>query len=127
MAITKEAKYKLYITIGLLVFLAMLLLFVFSGSNFELLKSIFLDDLSNEELRETLSGFGWRGYITVAMLSMLQVVCAFLPAEPVQPVPSASLPPGLRRFPSSCRRPPGSTGNTGRSRKYGPGESPSPE
>lgn len=84
MAVTKEAKYKLYITIGLLVFLAMLLLFVFSGSNFELLKSIFLDDLSNEELRETLSGFGWRGYITVAMLSMLQVVCAFLPAEPVQ-------------------------------------------
>lgn len=84
MAVTKEAKYKLYITIGLLVFLAMLLLFVFSGSNFDLLKSIFLDDLSNEELRETLSGFGWRGYITVAMLSMLQVVCAFLPAEPVQ-------------------------------------------
>lgn len=84
MAITKEAKYKLYITIGLLVFLAMLLLFVFSGSNFDLLKSIFMDDLSNEELRETLSGFGWRGYITVAMLSMLQVVCAFLPAEPVQ-------------------------------------------
>lgn len=80
----QQTKQKILIALGMLVILALLLLFVFSGSNFDLLKSIFLDDLSNEELRETLSGFGWRGYITVVMLSMLQVVCAFLPAEPVQ-------------------------------------------
>ena len=69
----QQTKQKLLIVLGMLVILALLLLFVFSGSNFDLLKSIFLDDLSNEELRETLSGFGWRGYITVVMLSMLQV------------------------------------------------------
>ncbi len=84
MAIKKETRYKLYITIGLLVVLALLLLFVFSGSNFDLLKSLFADDLSNEELRDKLNDFGWRGYITVAVLAMLQVVCAVLPAEPVQ-------------------------------------------
>ncbi len=79
-----KLKYKLYIGGGLLIFLAALLLFVFSGGNFELLKSILLDDLSHDEIRQALASFGWRGYITVVILSMLQVLCAFLPAEPVQ-------------------------------------------
>lgn len=84
MAMKKESKQKLYIALGLVAFLALLMVFMFSGDNFDLLKSIFMDDLSDEELKEKLMGFGWRGYITVVMLAMLQVVCAFLPAEPVQ-------------------------------------------
>ena len=84
MAMKKESKQKLYIALGLVAFLALLMVFLFSGDNFDLLKSIFMDDLSDEELKEKLMGFGWRGYITVVMLAMLQVVCAFLPAEPVQ-------------------------------------------
>lgn len=84
MAIKSETKFKLYVTFGIIAFVLLLLFFVFSGDNFDLLKSIFFDNLSNDELRDKLSDFGWRGYITVVMLAMLQVVCAFLPAEPVQ-------------------------------------------
>ena len=69
---------------GLVVLFGMLMLFVFSGDNYDLLRSMFSKDMSGEELQETLRDFGIRGYITVAVLAMLQVVCTFLPAEPVQ-------------------------------------------
>ena len=84
MTLKKETKSKLWIAIGLIVFLALLMVFVFSGDNYDLLKSVFNDDLSNEELRDKLSEFGWKGYITVVALALLQVICAVLPAEPVQ-------------------------------------------
>lgn len=84
MTMKKETKSKLKIAIGLIVFLALLMVFVFSGDNFDLLKSVFNDDLSNEELRDKLSEFGWKGYITVVVLALLQVISTVLPAEPVQ-------------------------------------------
>ncbi len=59
-------------------------LFVFSGDNFDLLRSLFIEEHTNEELREKLADFGVKGYITIIVLSMLQVVISFLPAEPVQ-------------------------------------------
>lgn len=83
MAVKKETKQKLYIAVGLVAFFA-LLLFAFSGDNFALLKSVFSGDLTNEELRDLLNDFGWRGYIITVVLAMLQVICVFLPAEPVQ-------------------------------------------
>ena len=58
--------------------------FLFSGDNLDLLKSIFAEKHTNEELREKLSEFGVKGYITIGILAMLQVVFPFLPAEPVQ-------------------------------------------
>lgn len=84
MTVKEETKYKLFMTLGWVVFVALLLLFVFSGDNFQLIKSIFLEDITEAELSERLRGFGWHGYITVTVLSALQVVCAFLPAEPIQ-------------------------------------------
>ncbi len=84
MAIKKEIKYKIYIAFSLLIIFALLAFFVLSGDNFSLLKSVFLDDLSNEQLKDTLKGFGWRGYITIVVLTIIQIVCSFLPAEPVQ-------------------------------------------
>ena len=84
MAVKQETKFKVYFAIGLAAIFALLVLFLFSGDNLGLLKSIFTHDLSNEELRDKLNDFGWRGYITIAVLSMIQVVCVFLPAEPVQ-------------------------------------------
>ena len=59
-------------------------LFVFSGDNFDLLKSLFIEEHTNEELRDKLADFGVKGYITIIVLSMLQVIISFLPAEPVQ-------------------------------------------
>lgn len=84
MAMQKQTKQKLYIALGAVVIFGLLMWLAFSGGNWELLKSILTENLSNDELREQLMGFGWRGYIVITVLSMLQVVCAFLPAEPVQ-------------------------------------------
>ena len=84
MADKRPLKIKLLIAFGAIIVLALLLLFALSGGNWNLIKYLFIKDLSNEEMKEVLSGFGWRGYIAISALSMLQVVCTFLPAEPVQ-------------------------------------------
>ena len=84
MKVKKETQYKLFMTLGWIIFVALLLLFVFSDDNFELLKSLFFGELSEAELSDRLRSFGWHGYITVTVLSALQVVCACLPAEPIQ-------------------------------------------
>lgn len=69
------------ILIPLLVGLAFLLL---SGGNLGLIKSIFTEDMTRDEIRDTLADLGVRGYITIALLSMLQVIVTIMPAEPVQ-------------------------------------------
>ena len=81
MALRPSFKHKLYIALGVMVFLTLLMMFAFSGGNFALLKSLFVKELSEEQLRDQLMNFGWRGYITAAVLSTMQVICAFLPAE----------------------------------------------
>lgn len=80
----KKTKLKILSTILFVFALIGLLFFVFSGENSIVLKEIFNTNITKEELRESLSSLGIRGYICIAILSMLQVVLAFLPAEPVQ-------------------------------------------
>ena len=80
----RNIKTKLLILLGLFVLAIGLAVFLFSGENFDLLKSIFAEKHTNDELQEKLADFGIRGYITIAILAMLQVVLPFLPAEPVQ-------------------------------------------
>jgi len=82
--IKKVNKEKLCIALGVIAFLALLIWFIFSSGNFELLKSVFIDDLSREELLEKFDVFDWTDYVTITILAALQVVCALLPAEPVQ-------------------------------------------
>lgn len=84
MAVSEKRKLRILISIGFVLILVLLGLFALSGGNLQLLKSLFVHDLSNEELRDQLKGFSWRGYIVITALSMLQLVCTFLPAEPVQ-------------------------------------------
>ncbi len=86
----KNIKTKLLILLGLMVIAVGLAFFLFSGENFTLLKSIFAEEHTNEELREKLADFGIRGYITIGILSMLQVALPFLPAEPVQVIAGIS-------------------------------------
>lgn len=76
--------YKLLIGIGLTFILVFLMLFAFSGSNCEIVKELFTKEFSNEALRDQLQEFGWRGYFVITVLAALQLVCTFLPAEPVQ-------------------------------------------
>lgn len=82
----KTTREKLIISAGLIVLLILLGFFMLSGSNFDLLMSLFDKQLTEDQLRDKMMGFGIRGYVTIIILSMLQVVCAFLPAEPVQVV-----------------------------------------
>lgn len=80
----EKRKVNLLISVALIVLVVLLAIFLLSGDNLVLLKSLFVLDLSTEELRDKLMDFGIRGYITIAVLSMLQIICTFLPAEPIQ-------------------------------------------
>ena len=80
----KKTLYKLLSVIVTVISVILLMVFMFSGDNLDLLKSIFAEEHTKEELRDKLADFGVRGYITVVMLSMLQVIMTFMPAEPVQ-------------------------------------------
>ena len=61
-----------------------LVFFLLTGDNAKLIKELFSGGLTNEEIRDHLMALGFGGYITVAALSMLQVVCTVIPAEPIQ-------------------------------------------
>ncbi len=45
---------------------------------------MFRNDVTKEEIQASLSKLGFKGYFTIGILSMLQVVLTFMPAEPVQ-------------------------------------------
>ncbi len=84
--VKNKTRYKIIASAFVLIVLGLLLWFLFSGGNLELIKSLFLEEHTSEEIRDKLTDLGIRGYATVAILSMLQVVFTFLPAEPVQVV-----------------------------------------
>ena len=80
----KKLRLKIISAFAFAIAFALLMLFLFSGDNFEILRSIFLEEHTKEELQDKLSDFGIKGYITISILAMLQILIAFLPAEPVQ-------------------------------------------
>ena len=80
----KQNKIKLITALSTIPIIFLLGLFLFTGENIEILKTVFSKDLTNNEIQEHLSGFGIRGQITLSILAMLQVVIAVLPAEPIQ-------------------------------------------
>lgn len=69
---------------GILLFALIILTFFLTNNHYTILKSVFVEDLSGEEVHDRLAEFGFLGYATVALLAMLQVVICVLPAEPVQ-------------------------------------------
>ena len=84
MKMRPRTKQKLLIGLCVAAILAALTAIALSGGNLALLKSLFINDMSKEELGTQLKEFGWRGYFVVTALATLQVVCTFLIAEPVQ-------------------------------------------
>ena len=84
MSLRKQTRNKILIAGGVVLAIALLLLLALTGSNAEILKHLVAEDLSREELRELLEDIGWRGYAVTGALATLQVICAFLPAEPIQ-------------------------------------------
>lgn len=84
MELQHQTRQRILTAVGVAIVLALLALLALSGGNLDLLKSVFSEDLSNEELRDRLQGFGWRGDFVMIALSSLQVTCTVLPAEPIQ-------------------------------------------
>jgi len=71
--------------------LAGLMVFLFSGDNFKVIKSLFRSDITKDEVQVLLSSLGWKAYIVLGILSTLQVVVTFVPAEPIQVMAGVSL------------------------------------
>lgn len=83
---TKQAKLKIFTAIFLLLVFGGLAVMLLSGETLRILKSVFSNNTSAEEAQAMLFEIGWRGYVTLGLLSTLQVVFTFLPAEPAQVV-----------------------------------------
>ena len=77
-------KIKIFSVVLFAILFALLMFFLLSAENIAIIKSVFSDEVSSDEVHEVLSGLGIRGYATVAILAMLQVIFTVLPAEPVQ-------------------------------------------
>ena len=88
----KHIKPKILIAFCAIIVISLLALLALSGGNVAIIKNLIVQDLSNEEMKELLSDFGWRGYIVTIALAMLQVVCTFLPAEPIQVLAGVAFP-----------------------------------
>ena len=80
----KNTKIKIILAVSFLAVLIGLAFFLFSGNNAGILRELFNPNISSEQLRQHLARLGYKGYITVGVLAMLQVLLTFLPAEPVQ-------------------------------------------
>lgn len=86
----KVSKTKIIVAIVGVLLLAGILAFLLSGDNIRLFKEFFRKGITQEEIREIAQKFGVRGIISIGLLSMLQVIMMFLPAEPVQVVAGVS-------------------------------------
>ena len=86
----RMSKQKLATMIVGILLLAGVIAFLLSGDNLAVLKSFFRPGITRDEIRETAQDFGWKGAVSLMLLSMLQVVLMFLPAEPVQVIAGIS-------------------------------------
>ncbi len=96
--IERKTKFKICSFAFVLLILAGLVWLLLSDKgNYQIIKSVFTNDLSTEEIQETLRELGIRGYATIAVLSMLQVIFTFMPSEPTQVISGAAfgIPVGL--------------------------------
>ena len=80
----KSLKIKILSIVLTMLAVAGLFWFMFSGDNRIIIKELFSADLNQEEFVELIRSFGFRGSITLSILSMMQVIIPFMPEEPVQ-------------------------------------------
>ncbi len=84
MNVKSKRALKISLLVLFMLTIGLLLLFLFSGENSDILRRVFTEDMTREEIKDALRDFGIRGYITISLLSMLQVILTVFPAEPVQ-------------------------------------------
>ena len=82
----KSRRLKILVGLSTIPVAALLAWFLLTPENIDILKTVFSENMTNDEIQDHLGGLGIRGYVTIAILSMLQIVVAVLPAEPVQVV-----------------------------------------
>ena len=85
-----SAKWKFIASIIFVLIFFALVIFLFSGDNFVLLKDIFNTNSTKEEIQQSIGKLGIRSYIVVGILSMLQVIFTFVPAEPLHVISGIS-------------------------------------
>ena len=83
-------KGKIIALISFIVIFIGLIIFLFSGKNFQVLKEIFRSGATKAEIQESIGKLGIRSYIVVFIISMLQVILTFVPAEPLHVVSGIS-------------------------------------
>lgn len=79
----KGLKRKIITAVIMLALIAGLLALLFSGENKQIIHDIF-SGAPIDQILDEVQSLGWQGTVVFGMLSMLQVVLTFLPAEPVQ-------------------------------------------
>lgn len=90
MPISSGKKKKLIALICFIAIFIGLLIFLFYGDNFNVLKEIFNTNATKEQIQDSIAKLGIRAYIVVFILSMLQVVLTFVPAEPLHVIAGIS-------------------------------------
>lgn len=93
-------KWKILAAVMFVFIFAALVVFLFSGENFYVLKEIFNSSASKEDVQQAINKLGIKSYIVVGVLAMLQVVFTFVPAEPLHVVAGISF--GLIRGVAIC-------------------------
>ena len=84
-------KVKVWMIIGFVLVFIGLMFLLFSGENLKIIKSLFRSGITKEEVQDSLSNLGIRAYLVFGILSVLQVVITFIPAEPIQVMAGLSL------------------------------------
>lgn len=79
---SKATLKKILIGAAFLLGFALLMVFLFSGENFDVIRALFQGD--TDRVIEELKDLGWKGVFVIVFLSMMQVVLTFLPSEPTQ-------------------------------------------
>ena len=86
----KVKKVKIITAVVLVCVFVGLIIFLFSGKNFDVLKEIFRAGATKDEVQEAIGRLGWRAYLVVFIISTFQVILTFVPAEPLHVVAGLS-------------------------------------
>lgn len=96
----RKIKRKIFTAIAFVAVLVGLLFLLFSGDNKKIVEDLFNGKTTLDKFLSDVQSLGWQGAVVFGVLSMLQVVLTFLPAEPTQVIAGISF--GLWRGALIC-------------------------
>ncbi|MBR6779065.1 MAG: VTT domain-containing protein [Clostridia bacterium] len=90
MAKNSTNKWKIWASVLFVLIFFCLVVFLFSGDNFGVLKEIFNINSTKEQVQQSIGKLGIRAYIVICIMAMIQVIFTFVPAEPLHVVSGIS-------------------------------------